>query len=82
MPDLRVNINGIEYMPKTHGFRLTDDHFELAKRYSNAFDVIHWAHENQADLATMRAWANENAKQVEQEQVSAKKPKTRGLFDS
>ena len=67
MSGLRVNINGIEYEPKTNSYRLTDEHFEAAKLYENAFEMIHWAHDTQASVAEMRAWGSAKLKEEEPE---------------
>ena len=77
----RVTIDGIDYSPTTHGFRLTDRHFEVAATYRNSFEVIKWAHDTQAPVAEMEAWARQSEPEPEPEPAKPQKPvRKRGLF--
>lgn len=53
---MRVTIDGRDYVLATDTFRLTDAHFEAAAGYENSFDLIRWAHDNQAGVPEMLAW--------------------------
>lgn len=53
---MAVFIHGVEYIPKTDLFHLTDSHFEQAAQFPDAFAMVKWAHESQATVAEMMAW--------------------------
>ena len=53
---MQVTIDGRDYVPATETFRLTDEHFEAAAKWDNSFDLVRFAHDNQASVAEMLAW--------------------------
>lgn len=83
---MRVTIDGVSYVPETHLFRLTDEHFDAAGRLPLPFDAIKWAHECQASVAEMEAWSRAvHVEPVEQRKVEPLpvpgKARKTGLFD-
>jgi len=56
---MRVYIDGMEYVPKTDEFRLTDEHFEEAAKRPDSFGLIRWAHDTQSGVAEMLVWGQQ-----------------------
>ncbi len=54
---MQVTIDGRDYVPATDSFRLTDEHFEAVAKCESSFDLIRWAHDQQASVAEMLAYA-------------------------